>query len=592
MKVILNGLTLDKNESHKVIKSIANDSDIKKLLRKGRNDIHRKFLIYGIFVISEILLYLLYNFYSNEQTLNSDIGVIISNIISYFYTHAIFVTIVIFLYLLLDSLYFTFKTKKIVGDIWKYFKYIIDKKSPRRPLDIWSFFVSNLSDSHSLISATKLLNDDIKYIYCGLPYYGVEYIDSILIEVAPEIKKMYPKFYKNFAIESYNNFLKNKIHEDRKILQSKYVFGIFFFSRFLFKVLHDEMEKKEKIKFHFEFSLENETKLEYAKEIVKLCSDPTITSFNNDSSDNESINIIIKDIIKLDDEKPKLSNNNQILIPFKRFIALPINYGKSDEYKKRVDGNLILPEIPDFFSLNNMKDETILEEEDSKETGERETSFVDSEESVIEIFSMGGTEHNLPLLHIINHHRWSTKKSRFFGIAENKFDEAIIKAKDDEISKKIKSNSREDILGNNIEYNVGASHFVFGINAQVRQRIIQKDDKEKFNNEAEVFRLKIENDRTYDILSFYGYSAPMTRISFLKYLHEICSDSDTPFKPKLVENGEELYGAYQLYRVGVENDDIFKSDFLAKWDKFDCMNHPWKFYELTGEVKLVPKRHP
>lgn len=572
MKIILNGLTLDKEKMHNVIKSIDDDADIKKLIRTSRYNVHGKFLWTFVLGLIPLILYVYYQFFSIKQMLIEDS--ISATAINYLNTYYMYVVIPIVLYLINDFRSFIIRIKNSTNEVFEYLIFIFDKKSPRRPLDMWGFFLSNLSDSHSLIPATKLLDDNIKYIYCGLPYYDVEYIDSILIRVTPKIKKTYVKFYKDFAIESYDNVRKNIIRGEKKILQTKHVFGIFFFSKFLFTILQDHVAENGKLIINFNLSLKNEKKLEFIKECVKLCSDPNITSFDSGSSDKESINIIVEDIFMLRDKKPKL-RKNQILIPFKRFIALPINYGGNSKYKKPVDSNLILPEIPEFYSSKNMKNEAV---EESNETVGANISELKPKESVIKIYSMGGTEHNLPLLHIVNHHRWSKKDSRFFGIAENKFDEAIIE-KEDEISQQIKRNSREK--REKLEYNVGASHFVFGINAKVRHRNLG------FNNEAEVFRFKIKNDRTYDILSFYGYSAPMTRIALLKYLHEVKINPETPFEPKLEENGEESDGAYKLYRVGNENDNIFDSEFLAHWDKFDCMNNPSKFHELSKDIEIV-----
>ncbi|RLE46376.1 hypothetical protein DRJ25_04270 [Candidatus Woesearchaeota archaeon] len=491
MKIILNGLSLDKRVMQEVIQQIDDDREIKRLIKTAKTN----FLVTLCVLVVCIMISVLLIISKFHEILSLNIFVV-----------PLLITIPTVFWIAAQLFNLSRGIFKSVPDFIKYSLYLLSKKSPKKPLDLWSFFISNLSGSHTLIPASKILKgEDVKYIYCGQPYYEIKYVDSILLSVSPETKKIFDKCYKKYAIKTFENEFKKTYFGpgNRKVLQSRYVFGIFFFSKFLHKIIGNK--SKENIKFYFRFSAKvDENKKEYARECIKLSSDPERTLFECDDS-THTINITIEDIFVLGDEIPKnlpkilipfqryVSKRiakNEILIPFKRYIALPTKYIKEGETdKKVVDRNLILPEIP---SLKNHKN--------------------------VDIYSMGGAEHNLPLLHIINCHRYSLGKNRSFGIAENVFDDPHNYTA--------------------IKFHIGASQFVYGINLGVRHGMV-KNIGENNSNQAEVFRLKIkEDDICYDLYSFYGYSAPMTRIAFLKFLYEIKNNSKTKSKPE--ENNYKL----------------------------------------------------
>ena len=60
MNIILNGLTLDKEKFHEVIKSVDDDIDIKRLIRTSRNNIHIKFWRTFVFILIPLILYMFY----------------------------------------------------------------------------------------------------------------------------------------------------------------------------------------------------------------------------------------------------------------------------------------------------------------------------------------------------------------------------------------------------------------------------------------------------------------------------------------------------------------------------------------------------
>lgn len=534
MKIILNGLSLDKRVMQEVIQQIDDDREIKRLIKTARTNFRRKLCVLVLCIVTALLV-IISKFY---EILSQNI-----------FVGSFLIIILIGLWTAAQLFNLSRGILNSIPGFNKYSLYLLSKKSPKKPLDLWNFFISNLSGSHTLIPASKILEgEDVKYIYCGQPYYEIKYVDSILLSVSPETKKVFDKCYKKYSIKTFENEFEKTYFgtgNNRKVLQSGYVFGIFFFSKFLHKIIENKSE--ENIKFYFRFSAKvDEDKKEYARECIKLSSDPERTLFECDDS-TPTIDITIEDIFVLGDEIPKnipkilipfqrcVSKRiakNEILIPFKRYIALPTKYIKEGETdKKVVDGNLILPEIPSLKIHKN-----------------------------VDIYSMGGAEHNLPLLHIINCHRYLLGKNRSFGIAENIFDDPHNYTA--------------------IKFHIGASQFVYGINLGVRHGMV-KNIKEDNSNQAEVFRLKIkEDDICYDIYSFYGYSAPMTRIAFLKFLYEIKNNSKTKSKPE--ENN------YKLYQVDInDGGNIYSSNFLADWDKLDCMNEPDRFKDLLDKIKII-----
>jgi len=532
MKLILNGLSLDKRMMHSVIQKMEGDEEINKLIKMAdyKFDLIKKsffnlwVMMVALGVLLEIFLNLLYlGFSINILTLIPIIWITLK---------------IINLVRGIKNSYFSIRSNI------DFYNYLESQKAPKKPFDLWGFFISNLSDSHSIIPTSKLFQEDIKYIYCGKPYYEIEFIDSILISFSPEIdkkhklKKKFVEFYKKHAEVTFENEFKKEYFDytNKRLLQSRYVFGIYFLSNFLYYII----ENGSMGKFNFIFSKQiNNNKKEFAKECIKLSGDPEITLFNEHNLVQNCIEITIENVFITNDEIPKTIAKNEILIPFKRYIGLPTKYiEENGRTKKIIDGDLVLPEIPALKNNN-----------------------------IIDVYSLGGAEHNLPLLHIVNCHRYLLKNNRTFGIAENRFDY---------------SSSEVD---KSISFKIGASHFVYGINTYVRHSII-KDIKKDHSNQAEVFRLNIKYyDMSYNIFCFYGYSAPMTRIAFLKFLHETKNNN-------LIIEDKSL----RLFKVDdVDKDgnktNFYDSDFLHEWDRLDCMNEPEKFKDILDKVKIYELRH-
>lgn len=536
LKIILNGLHLDKELQQEVIQLMAIDSDIKRLIRTGKRQIWSQLFVLGFILLASIAGITFRTFDILSETL-------IPAALTMTTVAGILCLIIFHL-----SQYWTAFRGLFKGypEFLRYCGFILSGRSPKGPLGLWSMFISGLSDSHALVPATMVFKGDTKFIYCGQPYYKIEFIDSILISTSRDIKEKYKIFLKNFSKETFIHKFEGRPPFDFKVkelTQSKNVFGIFFLSKFLYELIKIKDGKVDvDKKFYFDFSddLKDNEKIEFAKECIKLSCDPSTTFFGELPTNNANIiKIKVENIFTLKDMKDgriptkKKLSENQTLIPFKRFIALPVKYETQidGKIKPLVDRNLILPSLPES-----------------------------SEHS--KIYAMGGAEHNLSLLHIINLHRELNMNDRTFGIAENAFDQP-------EYSKISKCN---------IKFRVGASHFVYGINSIVRNRILDNIEANN-SNEAEVFKLEINQ---HEIYCFYGYSAPMTRIAFLKFLYEY-------------ENKESKYipgiNSPKCYSVLIDTPKLYGSKFLKEWDANDCMNNPLcdncKNLLKDGNIKLI-----
>lgn len=113
----------------------------------------------------------------------------------------------------------------------------------------------------------------------------------------------------------------------------------------------------------------------------------------------------------------------------------------------------------------------------------------------ISILTVGGAEHNRALAHLINKHRFQYKENRIFGFLDNYYD---FQHKLDNI---------EDSKYNQ-SFLMGLNQPVAGYNGILAQRV---DDENGFSDswEAKVlgYSLKDKNNKNYNIVSIYGFSA-------------------------------------------------------------------------------------
>lgn len=427
----------------------------------------------------------------------------------------------------------------------------------KKPFDLWHLFESNLSDASTFVEFQKYIqkikrnNIETHFVYCGLPYYKVWFVESILLRIdgVENLQEKYAAFFASYA-EHVKAILSKKINEfdcvNRRSNLSRFGFGIKFLSGFLHHLCHQDSKyntefKEKNLPENEELKKKNKVLRKLGLQIYKLCSAPS----NIASSD---IQVTVEDIygigfsLSLNANSTVITDPDLIRIPLLRFFALP-NYDifslpNTDEQNDFVK----YPYLPPFQDNNN-----------------------------IGIIFVGGAEHNLPLLHIVNELRWEQGSKRKYLIAENMFDDQI----------EIKS------------FRLGTENIVYGINSQMRWR-------EDNANEAEVFGFGWketigEQEKNFQVYSVYGFSAPMTKIAFLSLVALLYENNKGDLAAKL--DNEHLKRlipetntsiAYELGDIK-KRTDFYESNILKYFDENDMMNNPDSINNILLKIKVIGK---
>ncbi len=243
-------------------------------------------------------------------------------------------------------------------------------------------------------------------------------------------------------------------------------------------------------------------------------------SYSNDlgMSDNhtETTNNILDDLIRFDNDKLIIT------IPVKLFVSLPLNKNNSPD-------NALL--IPDMLQPTN----------DTNNTNN------------INLLTVGGVEHNRPLMQIINQHKKKHKEERLFGFMDNVFD-----------FQHYLSKHSEDGFQN--MYLMGVNMPVSGINNILSMRF----DKDGLSSNCDAkllfFKIEIETKineqkskkQLYNIVSIYGYSAIASNLAQTFLLHRLI-DRHQLFNDYLNEDDNyEIDTKGECWLLRFKNEDIFK----------------------------------
>lgn len=431
--------------------------------------------------------------------------------------------------------------------------------------DYWNLFLSNISDTQTLISYMEP-NTKIKQVFSGRPYYENKYIDSLFIEIKlndnideNKIKNLIIKhveyiFYAEYICETLEqSFAEHSIIKKIKsVLSERGAFGIYFLSGFF-----NELYGDEEINFEFSTNLIDSTKGlneegAFIRELVLLAGNPGKINFHcekKSSSDN-----IIR-LIKIDNEVSQLNSNKslkqlfynkktkdgflKLLLPIKRVISLP--YSSLEAIKK-------MGKIPLAFEKDVHPLPEIFKEDD------------------LQIISVGGGEHNLPLVHLVNVIRHKDMEERRFGFLENAFDR----------------NLRGD-KNAFPEFMICLEKFVSGINSLARGREIIDSSPlpmitEAQSNEAEI--LKIDFNEKIGGFAVYGFSAPMTRYAFLALIYALDEENDNLFKDDKKHKYQRneyinfTKSKSSVFYLGEDEDSFIK--LRNEFDNLDIMNNSEK----------------
>jgi hypothetical protein len=131
---------------------------------------------------------------------------------------------------------------------------------------------------------------------------------------------------------------------------------------------------------------------------------------------------------------------------------------------------------------------------------------------------------------------------------------------------------------------------VSGMNAQWRERECFNSDPENFNleyltNQAEILKI-VYPEKKISGFSFYGFSAPMTRVAFIVWLLNKNEGFTQNLEKKDIEKKSEQKDAFgewarskiAVYELGEKesnnpNDERLFKNIMEKLDQFDVMNN-------------------
>ncbi|RLG36768.1 MAG: hypothetical protein DRN91_07175 [Candidatus Alkanophagales archaeon] len=324
--------------------------------------------------------------------------------------------------------------KEVWGGLKKCF---LSRKYLKSPLDYYTIFLTNISDmqvagkiAEYLSNELKNENIDIRLFYADMPYYWLRFIDSIYVSAdcfledgrketvsKSELEKIWKEVYDEHLEDFYTiigKYVKGEEFAEidkgspPRIKASRFVFGIFFLSRF-FKKMYDKLKGRFENKPNIYFAIDlpedgqsediGEEEWSGAKEIIKeimflsLRSDAKyISNINDNDIKRPALVIYVKgakmlvriknrgfDLHELGEEARREA---VVKLPVKRLIAIPLDLR---EGTLKPNSDIPFP----MFS----------EEEDKKNS-----TCMDKKNSTL-VISLGGPEHNLALLHLINYLR-------------------------------------------------------------------------------------------------------------------------------------------------------------------------------------------
>lgn len=255
--------------------------------------------------------------------------------------------------------------------------------------DAWKLLLPGMSDAHGVralsqsicMSALASARSVPAFVYTGIPYYDVHFVDSISVvwnkqwqddlEGSMEVAR----FGKEVTLR---NGASHRLYSD-------FGYGIVFLSDFM-----SRLAKRKTDPLSVSIAVEDETARQICEEVVLLCGDPRRTPYADTPSRENAFIIAGIRWISGDESKPSMKQLGEFgsdtrSLPFKRFVAFPRNAH---------DCPIALP-----ASARDVPK--------------------------LRVFSLGGVEHNLATLHLLALHRWRTGTQKLL-VAGNAFGRALL----------------------------------------------------------------------------------------------------------------------------------------------------------------------
>jgi len=494
------------------------------------------------------------------------------------------------------------------------YKYNIsyDDLKTKNNFNYWKYFHSNLSDAQTLncISSISKSETAVDYIFGAEPYYKNVYIDSIVVDIKTnenfKNKKKIHSFLTAYLGDLYcienlkDNFevivdslkkqnisFSSDISERIKFLLSdRDFFGTQFLSAFLMSYSTNKGVLEE-IYFEVGDKLKNKNgginpDGVFAREMFLLAGNPGKMKFSSDLRTPRKNLIRIIEIQKLPmpkglkkdayisqskkrfDElffaKSTQEGFIRLIVPIKKIISIP-----NSSISKLIQMKIIPNEYDkNIFPLPEIIIKTDKKTSDGSKKGRKKK---------INVFSIGGAEHNLPLVYLINIMRYKGKDDRLFGFVENYFD-IYLKQKN---NKKYQGQKKEP----NPEFMMSLQKQVSGMNRQIKFRPSVRNVEEQAR-EAEILKITF-NTPSIEINGYaiYGFSAPMTRYAFLTLMYALDKTNSSLFKKyhnkaqedyfDFIDKNNQIIKNIGCYSLGNNPEEYVKLRDL--FDELDVMNN-------------------
>lgn len=472
---------------------------------------------------------------------------------------------------------------------------VIGRAKQLVPLDLFWLFISNQSDSRGA-PALAAVGEQVQgrfalhYGYADGPFYGNEFIDNVSIKLTDNFKSLNHRrfsgnsllnglfiseeksteavmigmaaIYRQHALDiiasrliasateskdkhlkSYSDILDHFNEQDRKqfvnALSNRGLFGIDLLSRCLF-LLVGLIPNGGPLRVFIEGT--DDAKKNYAEELLDTAGDPERVVI----TDNESeAHIVLAAEVGIPEQRSNKVQSSGFLhffpeqnggkhetvfrVPIKLVVSLPLNAKEVPDKKLCLPSRLV-PRV---------------------EGG-----------GVMNVLTVGGVEHNRPLLHLINAHRIQTGKKRVFGFFDNMFD-FVHRA--------------------NHHSNDGyESLFIMGVNQPVsgfNEILVAREDNldgESVSRSAKIMYFCVnpdaDNNAPIHIVAVYGFSAlssARATLYCISNIHEACSGAMADEFP---------LARHALGRRGVDNASLYG---YAMYIRF-CKDADEKLAEITG----------
>lgn len=499
------------------------------------------------------------------------------------------------------------KASNDVLSAWQYLRFVLSKRHPRQPMDLWMLYQVGASDAQVALAAQKM-GYETSCIFCGEPYYDVrvvDYVELTFLSHGNIAAKVFRELLNSFPLQVMAAWMLGPHdYTSRSLYLSSYTYGALFGSTFFTQLLRAVDERwrlsGSSSRASMEFILPDlpyaHRDLAFAVEALKLITHPAPVSFlvcprlsgsdtacetvsvcpGSRPTDERVVRMFVSDVRFLGEGSESGVRNASTrdgLLSKQRTSASDTarmtRCGVKTRFAQRKENEN--DSLADCGRVRLVRLRIPLKKPVALPKG-RSGRLLDApfpEAAMgggpLTVLFLGGCEHNLALLHAITWLRWNYPNIQYgVGIAENMFDRLYQSG-----------------------YLLGSEITVYGI----AKEVFTRDDH---GHRAEVLHLptgpigrrdlvpipghnvSLDDCRIYAVV---GYSAPSTKICALRFLYAMLND-ETEFLPDGSRPSRITYAA------PVGDAKFLTSDFLREWDGIDGINKLDRAKQLVKQVTV------